>query len=78
MMLGVYKNRGMSAVNSNLYYSLACMRTLRSAACATLVLHVLTVTASQTDPTWRQAVAPARIASNIYYVGTAGPRQRVR
>jgi len=59
-------------LNSNLYYSLACMRTLASAACATLVLHVLTVAASQSDPTWRQAVAPARVANNIYYVGTAG------
>src|SRR6188768_626435 len=59
-------------LNSNLDYSLACMRILFTAACATLVLHVLTVAASQTDPTWRQAVAPARIANNIYYVGTAG------
>ena len=48
------------------------MRTPLSVACATLLLHVLTFTAPQSDPTWRQAVAPVRIAHNIYYVGTAG------
>lgn len=48
------------------------MRTSLTTIFSALLLHVLTSAAPQGDPTWRQAVAPTRIASNIHYVGTAG------
>ena len=48
------------------------MRTSLATAVAALLVHLLMSAAPQTDPTWRQAVAPTRIANNIYYVGTAG------
>jgi metallo-beta-lactamase class B len=36
------------------------------------MVHAIAWTAPQGDPTWRQPVAPVRIASNVYHVGTAG------
>jgi metallo-beta-lactamase class B len=42
------------------------------AATVALILHATAWTAAQGDPTWRQPVAPVRIAGNVFHVGTAG------